>query len=204
MIAYLEGHILLVEADFMVLKTIGGVGYQVFATQKLIAASKVGELLEVYTYANIREDEFSLYAFASMVEKKVFELLIRTSGIGPKLGIAILSHLPVPTLIQAIQQENIATLSTVPGVGKKTATKLCLDMKDLLKKHPLHGLENLSGSSTVHASSGGESANELISALTNMGFAERDIFTVLGQVQSEHKSFEAQFKKALSLLTSMR
>ncbi len=202
MIAYLEGTVLLSHADYLVMKTTGGVGYQVYVPQVLLiqASEKV---LSLHIHTHIRENDITLYGFSSLGEKQLFEMLIKTSGVGPKLGMAVLSVLRPQQLIQAIQSQNVGLLNSVPGIGKKTAAKLCLDMNDHLKKAPVVGLD-IGASTITQQSLPASHAEELVSALTNMGFSERDVLSILGQVQAEAQSFEEQFKKALALLTSIR
>ena len=200
MIAYLEGELLHLDSNFFILKTVTGVGYQVYVPQPFLVAKNIGNPIAVYIYSHVREDEFTLYGFPSLVEKRLFELLIKTSGVGPKSAIAILSHLSPSQLIDAVYQEDMGALTAIPGIGKKTATKLCLDMRDHLKKYP--NLEALKGTTVVEANLG-QTQNELISALTNMGFAEREILGIVRKVRDEG-TFERQLKKALTLLSSMR
>lgn len=201
MIAYLEGTVLFTEPDYLVLRTSSGVGYQVFMPQSLLMEALKNETVHYHIHTYVRDGEITLYGFASLEEKKLFEMLIKTPGVGPKLGIVTLSTLRPKQLVTAVQNQNIAQLNAVPGIGKKTASKLCLDMADQLKKHPIIGL----AWQAVPLSSGKMPASptdELFSALTNMGFSEKDVLSILRQVRTEEQSFEEQIKKALTLLTS--
>ncbi|MBF0276255.1 MAG: Holliday junction branch migration protein RuvA [SAR324 cluster bacterium] len=201
MIAYLEGTVFLTEADYLVIKTATGVGYQVFLPKPLLLQAVVNESVHYHIQTYVRDGEGTLYGFASLEEKKLFEMLIKTSGVGPKLGIMILSILRPPQLIQAIHQQNIPQLNSIPGIGKKTASKLFLDMTDQLKKHPIAGQEWEKDPKIPNQSSASET-DELLSALTNMGFSEKDVLSILGQIHADGQSFEEQIKKALALLTS--
>ena len=203
MIAYLEGTILFRESDSLVLQTALGVGYQIFMPQSLMATTKNSNSLSCHIHTHVREGEITLYGFASLEEKKLFEMLIKTSGVGPKLGIVILSTLRPPQLVEAIRQQNIAQLNAVPGIGKKTASKLCLDMADQLQKHPLVGLD-WPEAPKIPEKSKTSATEDLQSALTNMGFSEKDVLSVLGHMQTETLSFEEQIKKALAHLTSFQ
>ena len=135
MIAYLEGHILRSEANLIVLKTSANVGYAVHVPLQVSEKFSAEEFLSLHIHPNYREDDISLYGFQSLEEKELFEMLIKTSGVGPKLGLAVLSAISPRQLVDAVQQDNTGVFSQVPGIGKKTAAKLCLDMKDQLKKH---------------------------------------------------------------------
>lgn len=200
MIAYLEGTVLFKEEDYCVLQTSSGVGYQVFVPQSLLIQLVEKETIQLHVHTHVREGEITLYGFTTQAEIKLFEMLIKTSGVGPKLGIVTLSTLTPAQLVQAIHDQNVNQLNAVPGIGKKTASKLCLDMADQLKKRPIVDLKitpNPGNSGPKNTSE----VSDLLSALTNMGFSEKDVLSVLGQVNSE-SSFEDRLKKALMLLTS--
>lgn len=201
MIAYLEGTILLLEPDFCVVQTTSGVGYQVFAPHSTLVQLVEKETIRFHVHTHVREGEITLYGFLTRSEKQLFEMLIKTTGVGPKLAIVTLSTLSATRLVNAIQQQNVAQLNAVPGIGKKTASKICLDMVDQLKKHPVVGLETASVSMAYNPKAVSET-DELLSALTNMGFSEKDVLSILGQAKAESDSFEDQIKKALALLTS--
>ncbi|MBF0353199.1 MAG: Holliday junction branch migration protein RuvA [SAR324 cluster bacterium] len=201
MISYLEGIVLDKEENAIILKTTGGIGYQVFVSKTILDGLRKNDELKCFIYTNVREDEISLYGFLSLGEKQLFELLLHTSGVGPRLALTILSNLSPLQLIQAIQQDDVQTLSTIPGIGKKTAGKLCLDMKDLLKKHPVSGTFADSEKSVVLQKSSEQ--HELVSALSNMGFHEKSIMAVLAQIP-DNLSFEEKLRKALPLLASFR
>jgi Holliday junction DNA helicase RuvA len=142
MIAYLEGQILRSEASLIVLKTSGGVGYAVHVTKQLSVKATSEEFLTLHIYTNVREDDLSLYGFQNIEEKELFTMLIKTSGVGPKLGLAVLSVLSPRQLVDAVLQNSTESFSQVPGIGKKTAAKLCLDLKDQLKRHPIIEIES--------------------------------------------------------------
>ena len=203
MIAYLEGIVHTIETDYLLLQTASGVGYQLFLPQVLLLEAVKNERGQYYVHTHVREGEITLYGFASLEEKKIFEMLIKTSGVGPKLGIVILSALRPAELIQAIFSQNISQFSAVPGIGKKTASKLCLDMSDQLQKHPIGGIDK-SPFHTAAPAAASSQGNELFSSLINMGFSEKDVLPVLGKVQADGESFEDQFKKALNLLSSFQ
>ncbi|MBF0287459.1 MAG: Holliday junction branch migration protein RuvA [SAR324 cluster bacterium] len=202
MIAHIEGTVFLAEPDYLVIKTDAGVGYQIFVPQPLLIQATKNKAVQFHIHTHVREGEITLYGFETLEEKKIFEMLIKTTGVGPKLAIVTLSNLRPPQLLESIYNQNISQLNAVPGIGKKTASKICLDMADLLKKHPITGLEftktQLVSEKVFHSP-----ADELLSALTNMGFSDKDVLSILGQVQAEENSFEGQIKKALSLLTSL-
>ena len=128
-------------------------------------------------------------------------MLIRTSGVGPKLGIAILSTWRPNELLTIIYNQDIVSLNAVSGVGKKTATKLSLDMSDLLKNHPIMDIPASEADTTTNEKQINTNFNDLISALKNMGFAEKEIIPILPQVQKEKSILEDQIRLALKMLT---
>ena len=203
MIAFLEGTVRIIEADYLILQTSAGVGYQVFLPQSLLLEAVKNESCQLHVHTYVREGEITLYGFASLQEKNLFEMLIKTTGVGPKLGIVILSSLRPSQLIQAVFSQNIAQFSAIPGIGKKTASKLCLDMSDQLQKHPVGGMEWSPARTAIPAAASSQ-GNELLSSLTNMGFSEKDVLSILNKVQADEEAFETQFKKALSLLTTLQ
>ena len=130
MIAYLEGQIILLEKNLIVLKTSDGVGYSVNILSNHSAHLSLEEVLALHIYTNVKEDDISLYGFKDIEQKELFTMLIRTSGVGPKLALAVLSAFSPTQLVDAVDQNMVESFSEVPGIGKKTAAKLCLDLKD--------------------------------------------------------------------------
>ena len=205
MIAYLEGEIVRTEPNLIVLKTSGGVGYAVHVSQQVSVKFTTEEFIALHIYTNVREDDISLYGFQKLEEKELFEMVIKTSGVGPKLGLAVLSVLSPQQLVDAVHQSSAESFSQVSGIGKKTAAKLCLDLKDQLKRHPVSGIESgLEGVSKVMTTPQGIEIDGIFSALKNLGYSETEILSVLRETGSSDLSFEDRLKKALSLLTPLR
>ena len=204
MIAYLEGHVLRSEENLIVLKTSAGVGYAVFVSKQLSAKANLEEFLTLHIYTNVREDDLSLYGFQNIEEKEIFTMLIKTSGVGPKLGLAILSVLSTRQLVDAVHLSSVETFSQVPGIGKKTAAKLCLDLKDKLKNLPISGFnQGLKTSSEAVGVQSEMAIDVVFSALKNLGYSEKEILTVLRECGSSDSPFEVRLKKALSLLAPL-
>ena len=205
MIAYLEGNILRSEANLIVLKTSANIGYAVHVPLQVSEKYLPEEFISLHIHPNYREDDISLYGFQNLEEKELFEMLIKTSGIGPKLGLAILSAISPPQLFEAVQHNNTEFFYQVSGIGKKTAAKLCLDMKDQLKKHSFSvfesGIEN--GTNTLK-DSGFNKIDGIFSALKNLGYSEKEILSVMKEHSNSDMPFEDRLKKALSLLTPIR
>ena len=131
MIALLSGTLALKEADRVVVKTASGVGYECFVpTRSLEALPAPGQAVELHTHLAVREDALTLFGFATAEERRVFQRLITVSGIGPKLALAMLSALSAERIVRAIREHDLAALNSVSGVGKKTAERVVLELKD--------------------------------------------------------------------------
>ena len=137
MYAYFKGTVTDVLDDAMVIE-VGGIGYRIFVPQNLINSTPVGTNITIYTYTCVREDALTLYGFSSKEELKLFKLLITVSGIGPKMGLGILSGMEPSTIISAIISQDNKILSSAPGVGAKTANRIILELKD--KVDPMDAL----------------------------------------------------------------
>ena len=205
MIAYLEGQIIRIEKNLIVLKTSNGIGYSINILSQLPSNISIEDFLALHIYTNVKEDDISLYGFQEIVQKELFTLLIKTSGVGPKLGLAVLSVLSPTQLVDAVNQNRSESFSQVPGIGKKTAAKLCLDLKDKLKNHTIAQLSSESNikyeSKNIDSEIGG---NSVFSALKNLGYQEKEIRIVLKESGNSEEPFENRLKKALSLLTPLR
>jgi len=128
MISYLDGSVLEKEADSMIVY-IGGFGLRVFATQNCLAAVEPGQRVKLHTHLIVRQDLLALYGFETQEEVRYFPLLMGVSGVGPRLALNILSSAGVDTIRRAVVQEQPDFLSRVPGVGKKTAQKIILQLQ---------------------------------------------------------------------------
>ncbi len=159
MIASLKGIVSSKKPEGIIVD-IGGIGYHVSVPLcSLDSIPEPGGEIFLHTYTHVREDILQLYGFLSEEEKKVFTTIIGISGIGPKLGLAILSGMPVRRFIKAVYNEDISLLTTIPGLGNKTASRLILELKEKL---PSSGTLLHSGERTV--------MGDAVSALVNFGY----------------------------------
>ena len=198
MIGYLEGTVLARSEDTLLLRTTGGVGYQVHVPLPLLAELPAGEApLRLYVVTMVRDTELALFGFAKPEGKRLFELLVKASGVGPKLAMALLSAFRPSELRAAIVAQDVALLSTIPGVGRKTATRLCVELGDRL------GNETLGLAEPPHGTGSGaaDSAGDLLSALTNLGYPEKDVVPILRQIAGDDLSLADKIKQALRLLS---
>jgi Holliday junction DNA helicase RuvA len=194
MIAYLEGTVQARLPDGVVLLTAGGVGYQVrLPTPLLSDLPEPGRQAAYHITTVVRAEEIALYGFARSDGKALFELLITVSGIGPKLALAVLSAFTPPEAVSAIVAQDIARLSSIPGIGRKTATRLCLELTEKLAKGGIAPAPLATGGGVTGQA-------ELVSALTNLGFPEKDALAAVRQLPASSGDFAGQLRKALALL----
>ncbi len=197
MIAHLHGTIFEKHPNQVILEA-GGVGYDVqipISTYTALAEQGAAASLRIYTH--VREDALLLFGFATPEEKAVFERLISVSGIGPKLAITVLSGLPTAELIAAIRSNDLARLIKIPGVGKKTAERIVLELKDKLMAVDAKG-KSVPVPETGPAYSMLE--RDVLSALQNLGCSRPAAEEALRKVQEKGTpaEFEALFRAALA------
>jgi Holliday junction DNA helicase RuvA len=169
MISYLRGKIVVEKPGFMVLD-VGGVGYKVFRNQSgsLKVQESESQDLEFFVYQNIREDTSDLYGFASFEELELFEKLISVNGVGPKAGMQIMSAASPNRIIAAITNEDLSFFTAVPGIGKKVAAKIILELKSKLS--------GLDGSGVISQTDGGD---EVVEALASLGYKPVEIIKLI-------------------------
>lgn len=193
MIAFLTGRIAHKSATHVVLD-VGGVGFSVaMSTGSLAALPAEGDAVTVYTHLQVREDEMSLYGFENVAERGLFEKLITVSGVGPKVALAALSSLAPDVLAGAIVGEDVALLSSVPGVGKKTAQRVILDLKDKLGGEAQAGGGPASGRAA-------DAAGEARDALVSMGFSSAEATLALAGYDGPSGDSAAIVRHALKRL----
>ncbi len=184
MIATLTGKVFSKGFDRAVVD-VAGVGYEVLVSTDCIARmADKGEDAFFYVHTNVREDAITLYGFLEETEKELFLILKTVSGIGPKLALAMLSGLRVGEICQAISGGDIKRLTTLPGVGKKTAERICVDLKDKVA-HLISGTASLPGGSSMVSVVAGSAAADAISALINLGYPDSVARTALGKVKKQ-------------------
>ena len=185
MIARLYGKIEEKLKDRVIIN-VHGVGYMVQVPALVLQKLPLQEEISLEIYTHVREDALLLFGFSSMREREIFELLISADGVGPKLGLAILSHMELKPLITAISASQAVTLTAIPGVGKKLAEKIIISLRDKFQK--LEWIpQNESGISTkekekTYGISSEAWYGDLREALLNLGFKEPDIRIVLNDV----------------------
>ncbi len=185
MIAYLRGTLIQKSPNQVVIDT-GGVGYAAaIPLSTFTKLTEVGDVTELLIYTHLTESSLSLYGFATSAERDLFLKLISISGIGPKLGLNILSGIGPADLEEAVRSNDIARLSLVPGIGRKTAMRVALELApklDLKARFPGVKLP--------------PEAEDLLSALTNLGFRKKEVESVVDQVIRTYTA-SAGFEKLL-------
>jgi Holliday junction DNA helicase RuvA len=193
MIAFLTGRVAQKGASYALLD-VGGVGYKLaMTTGSLSALPAEGDEVTVWTFLYVREDELSLFGFESEAEKESFEQLITVSGVGPKVALATLSALSPDALARAVASDDIAMISTVPGIGKKTAQRIILDLADKLGTPEI-------GSATARGSGAGAALAETSDALLSMGFSAAEVSAALKSFEGDSADAQALLKHALRRL----
>lgn len=184
MISFLNGTFCEASEEWIVVEA-GGVGYQVFVPQTVIAALPgPGDPIKVYTYHYIREDQQSLYGFLSGSDRQLFGILISVSGVGPKVGIKFFSTFHSDQLVSAILQEDIAQITSVPGVGKKLAERLVIELKDKLPKQFQLDLTGVSGGKSRSKPLAGL-GDDLSMALRQLGYGPDEVKSAISQASAQ-------------------
>lgn len=196
MIAYINGTLERRAESYIIIET-GGIGYQIFVSPATLAKlPQTGERAKVFTYFSVKEDGVSLYGFASAEEQEMFHKLLTVSGVGPKGALGFLSQLTPQEIILAIISEDVKTLSKAPGVGRKTAQRVILELKDKFKTEDALSLgEEVQG--IVKTSVGGDAKFEAIDAMTALGYSRSEAARAVNAVAAEGMSTEDILKAAL-------
>ena len=202
MIAYLSGKLKEKEANTAIID-VGGVGYQATISQSTYY--ELGEIdsdisLRIYTY--VREDTLQLFGFITMRERGLFLKLITVSGIGPKLAITMLSGMGADEIIGSIQTDNLVNLTSIPGIGKKTAERLVIELRDKLDEIATDGKGAASAAMASNSGSGGQIYDDALSALINLGYQQNDAAKALKKAAQEGTEMNVQklLRRGLQLL----
>jgi Holliday junction DNA helicase RuvA len=198
MIALLTGKIAHKAPDYIILD-VNGVGYRVqipFSTYYALPAEGSAVSLQIHT--SVKEDAINLYGFRTQQEKELFQLLIGVSGVGPKLANGILSNSEPSELADSLLRGDLARLSAIPGIGKKTAERLVLELKEKVQKL---GLTQPPSQDAAPAAAKKEIREDVLSALINLGYKESVVQKALGDVRiTEDATLESILKQALKVL----
>lgn len=188
MIYSLEGTVEYKKEKFSVIN-VGGVGYKVFMSSDTLAKIvEPGERVKIFTHLYVREDAMDLYGFLSSLDLVFFEVLIAISGVGPKMAMSILAIAPTNMLASAIVKGDATFFTRVSGVGRKTAEKIILELRDKVQKLGIDIEEFESGD------------NEVLDALESLGYSARESQNALREIGKDIKGVENRIKEALKIL----
>ena len=200
MITYIRGILEGMEED-KVIVDVGGVGYGIYmAGTAMGRLPALGKEVKIHTYLHVKEDLMQLYGFLTRDELRVFRLLIGVSGIGPKGGLGILSALGPDDLRFAVASNDVKAIQAAPGIGKKTAEKLILELKDKLSMPDLDHYAALEDTSAVSAATGGIQ-QDAVSALVALGYGNTEALKAVRRVElTEGMNVEDVLKQALKYM----
>lgn len=202
MLAYIKGTIES-KADEYVVIDVGGLGYKIFMSGIAIQnLGEIGQTVKVHTYYRVREDDISIFGFITQEELKMFELLLTVSGVGAKVALAILANISVTDFALAVINGDVTKIVQVPGIGKKSAERIILELKDKLKK--IQQQDKLTGASKdtkiEKAIQQNNNIEEAISALLVLGYNKKEIEKAFEKIEKENATTEDLIRKGLSIL----
>ena len=193
MIAHLHGRLLAKHPNQAIVET-GGVGYDVVISVPTYSdLPGAGSDVALHIHTHVREDQIALYGFLHPTEKQLFEKLITVSGIGPKLAITILSGMAADAMAASIRGNDIARLTKIPGIGKKTAERMVLELRDKLPVPTTGSAPAIPTLSAVE--------EDVLSALVNLGYQRASAEKALAAASKGSQSFDVIFRESLAALT---
>ena len=195
MFAYIKGSLEVKSINYVVVEN-NGIGYKIYMSSKSIGIiGNIGEQVKVHIHYHVREDDISLYGFNSEEELRMFEILINVSGVGVKSALTMLSDITPSSFALAVINDDVTRLTKVPGVGKKTAQRLILELKDKLKSEDIASEEI-----EVEEKKNNNTNNDAVVALQVLGYSKKEAETVLEKIDTNGLSIEETIKQALKYL----
>lgn len=198
MFAYIKGVLDEISTNYVVID-VGGLGYKIYVTEPVIQnIGNVGDVVKLHTYYHVMQDNsVCLYGFLTKEELRMFELLISVSGIGAKSAIVTLSNMDPSSFALAVITDNVAVLNKIPGVGKKTAQRIILELKDKIKTE--EAVAKAPEDSVISVDN--ENCQDAIQALQILGYNKKDIEKAFEKIANKDVSVEELIKKGLTLLS---
>lgn len=201
MLAYIKGSLEIKAKNYIVID-VSGLGYKVFMAENAIESiGEIGEIIKVFTYYRVREDDISIYGFKTQEELNTFELLLSVSGVGAKSALGMLSCIEPSEFAIAVISNNVKLLTQIPGIGNKSAQRIILELKDKLKAEQLEQDVSREASLKSNSLQNTENIQEAISGLMVLGFSKKDIEKAFEHLDVNSLSIEDLIKKGLILLT---
>jgi len=198
MFAYIKGSLEMKFKNYVVID-VGGLGYKIFMAENAIdLIGEIGNIVKVFTYYRVREDDVSIFGFNTQEQLRMFELLLSVSGVGAKSALVMLSCIEPSEFAIAVISNNVKLLTQIPGIGPKSAQRIILELKDKLKAE--QNEEQIEESKTKSAKVN-ENVQEAISGLMVLGYSRKDIEKAFEHLAIETLSVEDLIKKGLILLS---
>ncbi len=196
MISYIKGTLEAKNLDNVIID-VGGIGYKIFMSVKSMnTLGDMGKEVKIYTYMRVREDDISLYGFCTNEELKMFEQLLGVSGVGAKLALSILSNISPSSFALAIITDDINTIKSLPGIGAKSAQRIILELKDKMKTQDAIETEFIPTKIEIKD----DKTKDAIDALQVLGYAKKDIDSVISHIDVTGLSVEDIIKQGLKHL----
>jgi Holliday junction DNA helicase RuvA len=198
MLAYIKGSLEMRTKDSVVID-VGGLGYKVYMSETAMdRLGNIGDTVKVYTYYRVREDDISIFGFNTLEELRMFELLLGVSGIGAKTALVMLATIEPSEFAIAVISGDVTKLVGVPGIGKKSAERIILELKDKLSKEEQIG--SIDSSKIKEAEANNSNVEEAMSALQVLGYTKKEIEKQFEKIEKDNLSVEELIKKGLALL----
>lgn len=198
MFAYIKGSLEMKFKNYIVID-VGGIGYKIYMAENSIESlGDIGNIVKVFTYYRVREDDISIFGFKTQEELRTFELLISVSGVGAKSALVMLSCIEPSEFAIAVISNNVKLLTQIPGIGPKSAQRIILELKDKLKAEQNDELIEETKSKSLKIN---ENVQEAISGLMVLGYSRKDIEKSFEHLTVETLSVEDMIKKGLILLS---
>jgi len=209
MLAYIKGTLEMKMTGYVVID-VGGLGYKIYMSEVGIEEiGNIGDIVKVHTHYKVREDDISIYGFNTLEELKMFELLIGVSGVGAKTALTMLAICEPTEFALAIISEDVKTLTTIPGIGPKSAKRIILELKDKIKaEQQVEAIKNQIDENTQvnskmqKAIKNNEKLDEAITALQVLGYHKKEIEKAFEKLETEELSTEELIRKGLSIMAN--
>lgn len=199
MFYYVDGTVSVLQTGLAVIDC-GGVGYACHASQNTISRLKIGTKARLLTYLNVREGIFELYGFIDEEEKSCFEMMIDVSGVGPKAALSILSVAPPDRLALSIITGDEKMLTQAPGIGKKIAQRIVLELRDKMSKEQLEGASAASPVAAADLSGGVNHTQEAVAALMVLGYTQAEALHAMKQIDTAGMEADEIIRQCLKKL----
>lgn len=201
MFAYIKGSLEMKFKNYLVID-VGGIGYKIFMSENAInTIGEIGDIVKVFTFYRVREDDISIFGFKTQEELRMFELLLSVSGVGAKSALTMLSCIEPSEFAIAIISNNVKLLTQIPGIGTKSAQRIILELKDKIKSEQNDEYEEKAKTAKLKSEEINKNIQEAISGLMVLGYTKKDIEKAFEHLDVENLSIEDLIKKGLILLS---